>query len=462
MKGCRTCPNDNCIDCFGDDTIDYSNTIDEETFRNEIKNSSKYTILLDKIYCREARRGNDNIMRGLYFVWNKYKRKMILIIGFDQIVNGGYCIFSDNEKRVSHYLPPEECNNEYLQAMRQGYEFTFKDHIYEKNNNYFIYNNETLKFDKILDDLQCEMNKINIEMKKNCIIGEEEKCKSCNSKEPEFCGSCNDGYYLSEVDKTKCKKCSMKSCRTCPYDICIDCFGDEKMNYPDITDKEALNKEMKEKNIKMSDADRIYYDGKIDSLSGLKHGNHFVWNKYKRKMIQIINLNIIDNEYNCKFNIHEKKISISCKAEVCDNEYFQAIRQGYEFTFKDHIYEKNNNYFIYNNKTLKFDEILDDLKCEINVANVKIKKNCNVGANEKCKSCDSKEPEFCGSCNDGYYLSEKNKTKCTPCSIEKCKVCTENYCLHCLDDDKEINYLYLTEEMALDYTLKNMNLYKPL
>ena len=38
MKGCRTCPNDNCIDCFGDDTIDYSNTIDEETFRNEIKN----------------------------------------------------------------------------------------------------------------------------------------------------------------------------------------------------------------------------------------------------------------------------------------------------------------------------------------------------------------------------------------------------------------------------------------
>ena len=37
MKGCRTCPNDNCIDCFGDDTIDYSNTIDEETFRNEIK-----------------------------------------------------------------------------------------------------------------------------------------------------------------------------------------------------------------------------------------------------------------------------------------------------------------------------------------------------------------------------------------------------------------------------------------
>ena len=93
MKGCRTCPNDNCIDCFGDDTIDYSNTIDEETFRNEIKNSSKYTILLDKIYCREARRGNDNIMRGLYFVWNKYKRKMILIIGFDQIVNGGYCIF---------------------------------------------------------------------------------------------------------------------------------------------------------------------------------------------------------------------------------------------------------------------------------------------------------------------------------------------------------------------------------
>ena len=185
-------------------------------------------------------------------------------------------------------------------------------------------------------------------------------------------------------------------------------------------------------------ADKIYCYGFGLRLGKIRIGFYYVWNKYKRKMIQIKGFDEIDNEYNCLYSDNERQISYHYPPDKCNNEYLQAMRQGYEFTFKDHIYEKNNNYYIYNNNTLKYDEILDDLKCEINVTNVKNKKNCTIGENEKCKSCDPKETEFCGSCNDGYYLSEKNRTKCTQCSIEKCKVCPNDYCLHCFDDDKEI------------------------
>ena len=38
-------------------------------------------------------------------------------------------------------------NNEYLQSVIQKYKFTYQDHIYEKNNKIYQYNNQTLKFD---------------------------------------------------------------------------------------------------------------------------------------------------------------------------------------------------------------------------------------------------------------------------------------------------------------------------
>ena len=88
--------------------------------------------------------------------------------------------------------------------------------------------------------------------------------------------------------------------------------------------------------------------------------------------------------------------------QTFNNEYFQVIRQGFEFSFKDHIYEKNNKYYIYNNQTLEFDVISDKLKCEI-------EQYCIIGEEEKCKTCDLNQPKFCGSCNDGFYLNENNK-----------------------------------------------------
>ena len=94
---------------------------------------------------------------------------------------------------------------EYLQVVRQGYRFTFKDHIYEKDDKIFKYNIQTLDFEEIQSDLGliCEV------LKAYCIIGSGERCKTCDQINPHICGSCNDGYYLPfshNDDKTKCKK----------------------------------------------------------------------------------------------------------------------------------------------------------------------------------------------------------------------------------------------------------------
>ena len=113
----------------------------------------------------------------------------------------------------------------------------------------------------------------------------------------------------------------------------------------------------------------------------------------------------------------------------------QSLRQGYSFTFKDHLYEKNNKYYKYNDKTLKFDENIIDIKCneseseneeennekskenekyetnKLNDENETIEqtdiniKNLTDGDNNEIKICYGNQSEFCGSCKFGYYLS---------------------------------------------------------
>ena len=145
----------------------------------------------------------------------------------------------------------------------------------------------------------------------NCIIGESEKCKSFDSNQPEFCDSCNEGYYLSEYDKTKCKKCSLVNCKICPNDICTECFDDYninyKANYPYLTDQEAFEKVYKEMNLHDTSVNKIYYktsDSKTIAIV-IPKKIYFVWNKYKREMIAIYGITLstdsdlrsINNEY---------------------------------------------------------------------------------------------------------------------------------------------------------------------
>jgi surface protein len=208
--------------------------------------------------------------------------------------------------------------------------------------------------------------------KKECTTGENEKCKTCDLINTDLCGSCNEGYYLPEEDKTKCKKCSMDCCKECPNDKCIICSGDD-VNYPELTLEEALKKVMDENLTPESFSKKIYYSNFYPSVPGIKvispSGNyyvngkkHFVFHTYKRKMIELNGLYHILSNYNdlVVCNDNENKNCNEILGSEYNNEYFQSVRQGYDFTCIDHIYQKNDKKYKYNDKTLNFDEVAAD------------------------------------------------------------------------------------------------------
>ena len=228
-------------------------------------------------------------------------------------------------------------------------------------------NKNVFKTDKIDSNDTKETNK------PNCITGEEEKCKSCDLIQSEYCGECNEGYYLSEEDKTKCMECSTIYCKLCLNDICTECFDDYEINYevnyPDLTDQQAFDKIFKEMELRDTFINKVYCQKHNPEKppNDFSMQIHFVWNKYKRKMIAIEGIYFISDSI----------------ARITNNEYLQSVIQGYEFTYIDHIYQRDNKKYKYNDQTLKFDEIPDseefDIQCLKNETNVPNKKTCDIG-----------------------------------------------------------------------------------
>ena len=106
---------------------------------------------------------------------------------------------------------------------------------------------------------------------------------------------------------------------------CFDCYKTEEINYPELTDEEAFHKVFKEMGLGSTFIKGVYYQHYSAMPKGdYRNQIHFVWNKYKRKMIPIKGLYYIDEVIAKRYN----------------NEYLQAVIQGYEFTIIDHIYEK--------------------------------------------------------------------------------------------------------------------------
>ena len=132
----------------------------------------------------------------------------------------------------------------------------------------------------------------------------------------------------------------------CPTDNCFDCYAKKEINYPELSDKEAFDKIFKEMDLNNTLVKGIYFNPKM--TKEYKNPIYSAWNKYKRKMIPIRGISNIDKYIPKKYN----------------NEYLQALIQGYEFTIIDHIYEKNNKNYKYNNLTLQFDEIKIYIKCQ--------------------------------------------------------------------------------------------------
>ena len=252
---------------------------------------------------------------------------------------------------------------------------------------------------------------------------------------------CNEGYYISEENKTECIKCSMDGCRACPNNISIDCFNDTEINYPNIDDdEEAKRKIMKENNIKPTWSDKIYYNNYSEYLSnGLKIDRHYIWNKYKRKMIEILGIYHINNSNSGIYAYNEQNQSYYSEGFKFNNEYFQSVLQKYEFTFIDHIYEKNQKYYKYNYQTLAFDEIQGDLKCKYEIGKVKIE---SIEQDLSFISTDINKPNIStesSMINEEFItttlpsiddisstLIESNEKKCVIGENEKCKSCDLN------------------------------------
>ena len=210
--------------------------------------------------------------------------------------------------------------------------------------------------------------------------------------------------------------------KKCPKENCFECYTNEEINYPELTEKEAFNKIYKEMDLRNTFVKNVYCQNHNPEYPKGIYKNliHFVWNNFKRKMIPINGLYFIKDSIAKKYN----------------NEYLQSVIQGYNFTIMDHIYEKNNKNYKYNDITLNFDEIKLDIKCQKNY-------QCVIGSNEKCNSCDSTQNEFCDSCNEGYYLSNEDKTQCKKLLI----------------DGEEINHPELSETETFNKIYKEMNLH---
>ena len=104
-------------------------------------------------------------------------------------------------------------------------------------------------------------------------------------------------------------------------------------------------------------------------------------------------------------------------------------------TFQITFLNDTLNCELYNCKECKNDLDKDDVICKnclegyILIEN-KCEKNCELGENEKCKTCVYKmgETDNCESCNDGYFIP--NNTGNIQYYIKNCYKCEEG-CLKC-------------------------------
>ena len=283
-------------------------------------------------------------------------------------------------------------------------------------------------------NVQNESTILTVPNKPKCVIGANEKCKTCDLIQPEFCDECNDGYFLSYYEKTKCTKCSVRDCKACPDDQCLQCFDDNsEINYPLLTEEQALAITLNNMNLYKHSSKNIYcYSNSNNKLAlSVILSKYYIWNNYKRKMIEIsggecsgINLVISDKN-------------------PLNNEYLQAVNQGYKFTYQDHIYEKNHKIFQYNDQTLQFNEITHRngilrhkniiLSCEKPPTIIIEKEPFKSGPGSLCKECDQNEPYYCFLCKDGYYLLPDRIT------CKKCPEVGECYKYHYQIDEPNNN-----------------------
>ena len=230
------------------------------------------------------------------------------------------------------------------------------------------------------------------------ILEEElEKCEFCdeNIGRRRFCGGCSYGYYLPlgiEFSPTKCKKCD-EGCSECVADnetdlsYCTNCSNEYEYKLYNGKCIKRCNTSYYGDSCKSCNPDYSKYNECLECNEGFYFDPNY--NRTKCKEIEISN---------CTSATIENDIVI-CKNCTYGNIVFQ-----------------NQCY-----------------------------KSCQIGEEYNCATCNTSSVEFlefCGTCNDGYFLypNNSNNSNCYSCVEEGASNCSqcewsndELICLNCSD-----------------------------
>ena len=239
----------------------------------------------------------------------------------------------------------------------------------------------------------------NEECIKSCDEGENEKCATCNPSYEfrEYCEKCNSGYYKNdEINPKQCQSCAdaniTNNCKECGIISgnvsCIECIE----GYILINNTCFKNCDI--------NCINCYFDGinKGECLE-CKETYYFKLNSTLKEVTYL-------NEYYCSkcpqgchdcFDYYIDKTPISVNCTTCLPGYF-----------------------------------LENNICE---------KQCDIGENNLCFTCNKNIKNWCETCNQGYYLNLTDGT-CISCGINYYDKCEQSgICQKCIHQYEMLNGL---------------------
>lgn len=284
-----------------------------------------------------------------------------------------------------------------------------------------------------------------------CHTGNSQFCKSCDSTYPNECGSCNSGYFLpiNDLEKTQCTKCPDHCshctgkkesivCDTCEKNYILSKSTNECLESCKIG-KDSLCQTCDEDNPSICGTCNIgYYLPSDGSKTECKKCSDLVpfSNRGLGTSDSMISISCMDNYF---LSLEGKCIENACQignyygCKECDmtNNKCSSCNIGYYLPTDDNVKSQCKKCSDVVNNCIECSGKISNIECTKCEDNYLLSGNkcikCKTGIYDACKTCDSSNPNFCGSCNQGYYLplNEQNKEKCKKCSdsISNCEEC---------------------------------------
>lgn len=477
QKRCRRCE-EGCIKCIADEETDESICLTCENennlypFSNEddyYYNYSHYynNSYYDKFYNED----------GTYYFFDDY-------IYFHQFKNGYY-----HDYILSNYVYTLK-NGKCIKRCKIGKGNRCKSCNLEEGKNGQCFScNDGYYFDENINETICQ--KINIE---NCVQAVIESdtikctnctkgyilengacvkacnigygnylCATCNQtyENRDSCASCYPSYYLTQdsenENKMTCMKCSevKEYCSKCELDSgilkCTDCsYNSFLLNGECIIScnySTCLSCVYENNKYTCGECKENYYLKVVDGM------------KYCEKCPEVCQA-CLDNNTCTKcidgYKLENGKCEFYCQigsisnCNSCDyNEKYKCKECYYGYFLLDG--ETNNCIYCGSNCASctgqKNNPICTQCNYGYKLIDGKCIKQCNLGYNwDYCKTCDTNNPSYCGSCFEGYYISSYYKSYCSYCGSYKIKQCHQSSDGNIIVDECYSDYILLNNQ----------------